>query len=47
MRKFYFNDTETGFFKTVKRKVVPKNPMTGTECVRGQCEMVISSLFWY
>ncbi|CAL8279362.1 unnamed protein product [Boreogadus saida] len=30
MRKFYFNDTETGFFKTVKRKVVAKNPMTDT-----------------
>ncbi|AWP09987.1 Hypothetical protein SMAX5B_014884 [Scophthalmus maximus] len=30
MRKHYFNDAETGFFKTVKRKVVPKNPMTDT-----------------
>lgn len=29
MRKHYFNDAETGFFKKVKRKVVPKNPMTG------------------
>uniref|UniRef100_A0A3Q2PHE8 ER membrane protein complex subunit 3 n=1 Tax=Fundulus heteroclitus TaxID=8078 RepID=A0A3Q2PHE8_FUNHE len=32
MRKHYFNHAETGFFKTVKRKVVPKNPMTGV-CV--------------
>ncbi|XP_007574489.1 PREDICTED: ER membrane protein complex subunit 3-like [Poecilia mexicana] len=30
MRKHYFNDAETGFFKRVKRKVVPKNPMTDT-----------------
>ncbi|XP_035999034.1 TMCO1/EMC3 family protein [Fundulus heteroclitus] len=30
MRKHYFNHAETGFFKTVKRKVVPKNPMTDT-----------------
>uniref|UniRef100_A0A3Q3R6M6 ER membrane protein complex subunit 3 n=1 Tax=Monopterus albus TaxID=43700 RepID=A0A3Q3R6M6_MONAL len=30
MRKHYFNNTETGFFKKVKRKVVPKNPMTDT-----------------
>lgn len=29
MRKHYFNNAETGFFKKVKRKVVPKNPMTG------------------
>lgn len=29
MRKQYFNDAETGFFKKVKRKVVAKNPMTG------------------
>ncbi|KAG2455734.1 EMC3 protein, partial [Polypterus senegalus] len=28
MRKHYFNDPETGFFKKTKRKVVPKNPMT-------------------
>ncbi|KAK2898133.1 hypothetical protein Q8A73_014513 [Channa argus] len=30
MRKQYFNNAETGFFKKVKRKVVPKNPMTDT-----------------
>ncbi|CAB1336013.1 unnamed protein product [Coregonus sp. 'balchen'] len=30
MRKQYFNDAETGFFKKVKRKVTPKNPMTDT-----------------
>ncbi|KAM4737795.1 ER membrane protein complex subunit 3 [Anableps anableps] len=30
MRKHYFNDAETGFFKKAKRKVVPKNPMTDT-----------------
>ncbi|KAK3540052.1 hypothetical protein QTP70_023814 [Hemibagrus guttatus] len=30
MRKHYFNDAETGFFKKVKRKVVPKNPITDT-----------------
>lgn len=30
MRKDYFNNPETGFFKKVKRKVIPKNPMTGT-----------------
>ncbi len=29
MRKQYFNNPETGFFKKVKRKVIPKNPMTG------------------
>lgn len=29
MRKHYFNNPDTGFFKTVKRKVTPKNPMTG------------------
>lgn len=29
MRKHYFNNPETGFFKKVKRKVTPKNPMTG------------------
>lgn len=33
MRKHYFNNAETGFFKKVKRKVVPKNPMTGEFCV--------------
>jgi len=33
MRKHYFNDTETGFFKKVKRKVVPKNPMTDPSMV--------------
>lgn len=31
MRKQYFNNAETGFFKKVKRKVVPKNPITGKE----------------
>lgn len=31
MRKHYFNNAETGFFKKVKRKVVPKNPITGKE----------------
>ncbi|XP_053359337.1 ER membrane protein complex subunit 3-like [Clarias gariepinus] len=30
MRKHYFNNAETGFFKKVKRKVVPKNPITDT-----------------
>ncbi|XP_043102643.1 ER membrane protein complex subunit 3-like [Puntigrus tetrazona] len=30
MRKHYFNNPETGFFKKVKRKVTPKNPMTDT-----------------
>uniref|UniRef100_A0A8C1VV95 ER membrane protein complex subunit 3 n=1 Tax=Cyprinus carpio TaxID=7962 RepID=A0A8C1VV95_CYPCA len=30
MRKHYFNNPETGFFKKVKRKVIPKNPMTDT-----------------
>ncbi|MCJ8734719.1 hypothetical protein PDJAM_G00238460 [Pangasius djambal] len=30
MRKHYLNNAETGFFKKVKRKVVPKNPMTDT-----------------
>uniref|UniRef100_A0A8C4QBU0 ER membrane protein complex subunit 3 n=1 Tax=Eptatretus burgeri TaxID=7764 RepID=A0A8C4QBU0_EPTBU len=28
MRKHYFNDPETGFFKKTKRKTIPKNPMT-------------------
>ncbi|KAG8447347.1 hypothetical protein GDO86_014710 [Hymenochirus boettgeri] len=28
MRKFYFNDNETGFFKKTKRKVIQRNPMT-------------------
>ncbi|XP_028266607.1 uncharacterized protein LOC114439068 isoform X3 [Parambassis ranga] len=29
MRKHHFNNAETGFFKKVKRNVIPKNPMTG------------------
>ncbi|XP_029467785.1 ER membrane protein complex subunit 3-like [Rhinatrema bivittatum] len=33
MRKHYFNDTETGFFKKTKRKVTPKNPMTDPSMV--------------
>ncbi|KAM7404197.1 hypothetical protein PAMP_011564 [Pampus punctatissimus] len=31
MRKHYFNNAESGFFKKVKRKVVPKNPMTAAD----------------
>ncbi|XP_023691600.2 ER membrane protein complex subunit 3 isoform X1 [Paramormyrops kingsleyae] len=33
MRKHYFNNAESGFFKKVKRKVIPKNPMTDTSMV--------------
>uniref|UniRef100_A0A8C6VZ58 ER membrane protein complex subunit 3 n=1 Tax=Nothobranchius furzeri TaxID=105023 RepID=A0A8C6VZ58_NOTFU len=33
MRKHYFNNAEAGFFKKVKRKVVPKNPMTDPSMV--------------
>ncbi|XP_068997881.1 ER membrane protein complex subunit 3-like [Embiotoca jacksoni] len=39
MRKHFFNNIETSFFKKVKRKVVPKNPMTGV-CV---CRLFNSS----
>ncbi|XP_074500914.1 ER membrane protein complex subunit 3-like [Sebastes fasciatus] len=45
MRKHYFNDAETGFFKTVKRKVVPKNPMTDssmlTDMMKGNLTNVL------
>lgn len=33
MRKHYFNNNETGFFKKTKRKVVPKNPLTDSGMV--------------
>uniref|UniRef100_A0A8C6SCD7 ER membrane protein complex subunit 3 n=1 Tax=Neogobius melanostomus TaxID=47308 RepID=A0A8C6SCD7_9GOBI len=33
MRKHYFNNSETGFFKKTKRKVIPKNPLTDTGMV--------------
>jgi len=29
MRRHFFNDMETGFFKVQKRDSVTKNPMTG------------------
>uniref|UniRef100_A0A3P9JP93 ER membrane protein complex subunit 3 n=1 Tax=Oryzias latipes TaxID=8090 RepID=A0A3P9JP93_ORYLA len=45
MRKHYFNNTETGFFKKVKRKVVPKNPMTDstmlTDMMKGNLTNVL------
>ncbi|XP_018428678.1 PREDICTED: ER membrane protein complex subunit 3-like [Nanorana parkeri] len=45
MRKFYFNDEETGFFKKTKRKVTPKNPMTDptmmTEMMKGNLTNVL------
>ncbi|CAI9572706.1 unnamed protein product [Staurois parvus] len=45
MRKFYFNDGETGFFKKTKRKVTPKNPMTDptmmTEMMKGNLTNVL------
>uniref|UniRef100_A0A3B5MM94 ER membrane protein complex subunit 3 n=1 Tax=Xiphophorus couchianus TaxID=32473 RepID=A0A3B5MM94_9TELE len=44
MRKHYFNDAETGFFKRVKRKVVPKNPMTTsmlTDMMKGNLTNVL------
>ncbi|XP_066436080.1 ER membrane protein complex subunit 3-like [Eleutherodactylus coqui] len=45
MRKFYFNDAETGFFKKTKRKVVQKNPMTDpsmmTEMMKGNLTNVL------
>nr|DBA21264.1 TPA: hypothetical protein GDO54_017936 [Pyxicephalus adspersus] len=45
MRKFYFNDAETGFFKKTKRKVTPKNPMTDpsmmTEMMKGNLTNVL------
>ncbi|CAL9706472.1 unnamed protein product [Knipowitschia caucasica] len=33
MRKHYFNNSETGFFKKTKRKVIPKNPLTDSSMV--------------
>ncbi|XP_055016131.1 ER membrane protein complex subunit 3-like [Boleophthalmus pectinirostris] len=33
MRKHYFNNSETGFFKKTKRKVIPKNPLTDSGMV--------------
>lgn len=33
MRKQYFNNSETGFFKKTKRKVIPKNPLTDSNMV--------------
>ncbi|XP_069798936.1 ER membrane protein complex subunit 3-like [Dendropsophus ebraccatus] len=45
MRKFYFNDAETGFFKKTKRKVVQRNPMTDptmmTEMMKGNLTNVL------
>lgn len=45
MRKFYFNDAETGFFKITKRKVIQKNPMTDpsmmTEMMKGNLTNVL------
>ncbi|XP_051865816.1 ER membrane protein complex subunit 3-like [Pristis pectinata] len=45
MRKHFFNDAESGFFKKTKRKVVPKNPMTDpsmvTEMVKGNLTNVL------
>ncbi|KAM4664792.1 ER membrane protein complex subunit 3-like isoform 2-T4 [Discoglossus pictus] len=45
MRKFYFNDAETGFFKKTKRKVTQKNPMTDptmvTEMMKGNLTNVL------
>ncbi|XP_039629892.1 TMCO1/EMC3 family protein [Polypterus senegalus] len=45
MRKHYFNDPETGFFKKTKRKVVPKNPMTDpsmlTDMMKGNLTNVL------
>ncbi|CAN2389213.1 ER membrane protein complex subunit [Pristimantis euphronides] len=45
VRKFYFNDAETGFFKKTKRKVVQRNPMTDpsmmTEMMKGNLTNVL------
>lgn len=45
MRKHYFNDAETGFFKKTKRKVAAKNPMTDptmvTEMMKGNLTNVL------
>lgn len=45
MRKHYFNDSDTGFFKKTKRKVIPKNPMTDpsmlTEMMKGNLTNVL------
>ncbi|XP_068104788.1 ER membrane protein complex subunit 3-like [Hyperolius riggenbachi] len=45
MRKCYFNDAETGFFKKTKRKVTPKNPMTDptmmTDMMKGNLTNVL------
>ncbi|KAM9326779.1 ER membrane protein complex subunit 3-like [Gastrophryne carolinensis] len=45
MRKSYFNDAETGFFKKTKRKVAPKNPMTDptmmTDMMKGNLTNVL------
>ncbi|XP_068997892.1 ER membrane protein complex subunit 3-like [Embiotoca jacksoni] len=45
MRKHFFNNIETSFFKKVKRKVVPKNPMTDssmlTDMMKGNLTNVL------
>ncbi|KAK6467225.1 TMCO1/EMC3 family protein [Huso huso] len=45
MRKHYFNDEETGFFKKTVRKVVAKNPMTDpsmlTDMMKGNLTNVL------
>ncbi|KAE8581988.1 hypothetical protein XENTR_v10019896 [Xenopus tropicalis] len=45
MRKFYFNDQETGFFKKTKRKVIQRNPMTDptmmTDMMKGNLTNVL------
>ncbi|XP_069785372.1 ER membrane protein complex subunit 3-like [Narcine bancroftii] len=48
MRKHFFNDAESGFFKKTKRKVVPKNPMTDPsmlmEMMKGNLTNVIPTI---
>lgn len=34
MRKHYFNDPESGFFRKIKRQVQPRNPLTGKKGAR-------------
>ncbi|XP_059814478.1 ER membrane protein complex subunit 3-like [Hypanus sabinus] len=48
MRKHFFNDAESGFFRKTKTKILPKNPITDpsmlTEMMKGNVTHVLSML---
>ncbi|XP_062891397.1 ER membrane protein complex subunit 3-like [Mobula hypostoma] len=48
MRKHFFNDAESGFFRKTKIKIVPKNPITDpsmlTEMMKGNLTNVVSMI---